>query len=128
MVDQTGVGRPVFDMFERAGLSPIGVTITAGDQETRVNHSNYRVAKLLLISRLQAALHANDLQVASELEEAATLVKELQDFRATFSDAGHASFNAREGAHDDLVLAVAIAAWYAEHDTRNRSQVFTYRA
>jgi hypothetical protein len=31
----TGVGRPVFDMFEIAGIDPIGVLITGGTMETR---------------------------------------------------------------------------------------------
>ena len=67
MLDQTGVGRPVVDMFRHAGLSSIGVTITAGDSETRVHADEFRVAKLLLVSRLQAALHAGELRIAKEL-------------------------------------------------------------
>src|SRR5450759_4360723 len=31
VIDFTGVGRPVFDLFVSGGVSPIGVTITAGD-------------------------------------------------------------------------------------------------
>ena len=31
VIDFTGVGRPVFDMFVGRGVSPIGVTITAGE-------------------------------------------------------------------------------------------------
>lgn len=29
-------------------------------------------------------------------------MRELQDFRVRYSDAGNATFSAREGAHDDL--------------------------
>jgi hypothetical protein len=36
---------------------------------------------------------------------------ELQDFRRKLSDAGRVTYAARTGRHDDLVLAVAIAAW-----------------
>jgi hypothetical protein len=32
---------------------------------------------------------------------------------AALSDAGRAAYNARTGTHDDLVLAVAIAPWWA---------------
>jgi hypothetical protein len=39
------------------------------------------------------------------------LARELQDFRARFTEAGNATFNAREGAHDDLVLALALAVF-----------------
>lgn len=40
------------------------------------------------------------------------LQDELKDFKRKVSEAGRVTFNARSGAHDDLVLAVAIAAWY----------------
>ena len=35
VVDQTGVGRPVVDLFREVGLKPIAVTLTAGDAEKR---------------------------------------------------------------------------------------------
>lgn len=116
VIDRTGCGRPVFDLFKRTGLDPIGVTIVAGtDIDTRVEgeHNVFKVSKLRLVSRLQAALHAGELRIAAELAEAQNLLSELQNFRATISEAtGFASFGAREGAHDDLVLAVAIGAWW----------------
>ncbi len=47
------------------------------------------------------------------LPDAPALIEELADFRANISDAGYTSFCAREGAHDDLVLSVALALWWA---------------
>jgi len=41
------------------------------------------------------------------------LVRELQDFRVEYTAAGHLTFNARSGKHDDLVLTLAIAVWRA---------------
>ncbi|MGB6659936.1 MAG: hypothetical protein WBE14_17600 [Xanthobacteraceae bacterium] len=41
------------------------------------------------------------------------MADELKDFKRKVSEAGRVSFNARSGTHDDLVLAVAIAAWFA---------------
>jgi hypothetical protein len=35
VIDCTGVGRPIFEMFVYSGISPIGVVITAGNTETR---------------------------------------------------------------------------------------------
>jgi hypothetical protein len=54
--------------------------------------------------------------VASALPEAATLTEELQNFQMKVSlDTGHNSYGAwREGAHDDLVLALACALWCGE--------------
>jgi hypothetical protein len=71
------------------------------------------VAKLNLISRLQALLQEGRLKILRSLPEAEALVRELQHFQAQYTDAGHMTFNARSGRHDDLVLALAIAAWYA---------------
>jgi hypothetical protein len=125
VVDQTGVGRPVVDLFRKAGLKPIGVTITAGDSTTRekLQPDDWHVAKLTLVSRLQAALHSGDLKIAADLPETAALVSELQDFKATFTQTGYARFGAREGKHDDLVLATAIALWWSKESTKRQTVV-----
>jgi hypothetical protein len=112
VIDFTGVGRPVFDMFVYSGISPTGVLITGGTAETR-DGATCSVPKLTLVSRLQALLHEGRLKILRELTEAETLVRELQDFRVEFTAAGHLTFNARTGKHDDLVLALAIAVWRA---------------
>jgi hypothetical protein len=114
IIDETGVGRPVGDMFVYAGVSPTRVLITAGTAETR-DGMTCGVPKLILVSRLQALLHEGRLKILRELPEAETLVRELQDFRVEYTATGHLTFNARQGRHDDLVLALAIAAWRA-HD------------
>ncbi len=45
-----------------------------------------------------------------------TLIDELHAFRVTISDNGHDSYSAwRERDHDDLVLALCLAAWTAEN-------------
>jgi len=116
LLDATGVGNPVVEMFNRPGLRPISVTITGGDKESHKG-DEWHVSKLRLVSRLQSLLHGGELWIAPELSEARTLVSELQDFRGIFTDTGYARFGAREGAHDDLVLAVAIGAWWAARET-----------
>lgn len=112
LVDYTGVGRPVFDMF--AGRHALrraqGVVITGGRDTTR-HGPGWSVPKGELVSKLQALLHSGHLRIAASLPEAPVLLRELQDFRVRFSDAGNATFNAREGAHDDLVLALALAVF-----------------
>jgi hypothetical protein len=112
-VDQTGVGRPVCDMFTSAGLSFTAVTITGGDSESSEGRS-WRVPKMTLVSSLQALLHEGRLHIQKDLTEASELVRELQDFRVKYTEGGHMTFNAREGKHDDLVLALAIAVWRAQ--------------
>ncbi len=112
VIDYTGVGRPVFDLFVGRGITPVGVTITGGDS---VIHDGpcWRVPKLILVSRVQALLHSGQLKIHKSLADALALVTELQDFRCEVTDNGHWTFNARSGKHDDLVLALAIALWRA---------------
>lgn len=112
-IDYTGVGRGVMDMFKLTRMPRLHpVTITPGNAVTRTV-DGWHVAKLELISRIQALFHAGELIIAKDLADTATLARELQDFRVTFSSAGNAQFGAREGAHDDLVLAAAMAIFGA---------------
>ena len=64
-------------------------------------------------TRLGARLHTGELKIAAALSDAGALQEELKDFRRKVSDAGRAAYNARTGARNDLVLAVAIALWWA---------------
>jgi hypothetical protein len=119
VVDQTGVGRPVVDMLRAAELKPVAVTITGGDAVSR-DGRDYRVPKRDLVSVVQVLLQAERLKIASSLKEAATLTAELLAFKVSISLKGHDSYGNdagqwRENPHDDLVLAVALAAWYGEH-------------
>ena len=58
------------------------------------------------------------------LPDAPVLKAELENFRVKISLAGHDTYAAgagdewRQGAHDDLVLAVALACWYGEQGPR----------
>jgi Terminase RNaseH-like domain len=110
VIDFTGVGRPVFEMFRGKGYRPIGVTITAGNAESN-DGPIWSVPKLTLISTVQALLHAGRLKIQRSLPDVDALIEELQDFRAEVTDSGYWRFGARAGRHDDLVLALAIALW-----------------
>lgn len=115
VIDYTGVGRPVFDLFVYSRIAPLGLLITSGVTESTID-GLLHVPKLVLISRLQALLHEGRLKIQKDLPEAKNLVGELMDFRVQYTQAGHMTFNAREGRHDDLVLALAIACYRAAGD------------
>lgn len=119
VVDATGVGRPVVDMLKRLNLRPVPITITGGDKATR-DEGGWRVPKRDLVSVVQVLLQTERLRFAAALPAVPTLVQELLAFRVKISaDTAHDTYGAwREGAHDDLVLAVAVAAWYGEHEPR----------
>lgn len=113
VVDATGVGRPVVDMFREAGLEFTAVSITSGSN-VNYNDGYTYVPKHDLIAGLEVLLQSNQLQYGAELTQAPTLIKELLNFQRKINDNAHESFGAwREGTHDDLVLAWALAAWKA---------------
>jgi hypothetical protein len=131
VVDQTGVGRPVVDMFRAAASMPrvVPVTITGGHTATfREEDRSFHVPKKDLVGCLQVLLQARRLLVAADLRDAELLVKELGNFRVKITAAANETFGAwREGQHDDLVLAVALAAWLADRAPANRFDVGTSR-
>jgi hypothetical protein len=124
VIDLTGVGRPVYDLFEQDGLKPVGVVITGGLETTRDGAQVHRVPKILLVSRLQAALHANELKFATGLKEESALKQEFSEFRMRTTDSGRLTFGAREGRHDDLILALACAVWRAQERARGPGIVY----
>ncbi len=115
VTDATGVGRPVIDMMQKAGLRPVAITITGGFDENRVLSNEWKIPKRNLVSTLAVLLQSGRLKVAPDLREAETFIGELSNFKVKISAAGHDSYNAwRESIHDDLVLSVALAAWWGE--------------
>ena len=120
VVDATGVGRPVLDMLEQRRLRPIGITITGGDS-AHYEQGMHRVPKRDLIGTLQVLLQTERLKFAASLREVPVLIQELQNFRVKINPAtAHDSYEHRVGQHDDLVLACAVAAWYAERPEPRR--------
>ena len=114
VIDTTGVGPAVADLFSKRGRSFKAVKIHGGDAET-CEEGTYRVPKRNLVSALQVALQTGTLKIASSLELAEVLREELLNFRIKINIAtGHDSYEHwREGDHDDLVLASALAVWSA---------------
>jgi hypothetical protein len=115
IIDATGVGPAVTDIFSKRDRSFKAVKIHGGDAETR-SDGIYRVPKRNLVSALQAALQTGTLKIASGLELASVLKDELLNFKIKVNIAtAHDSYEAwREGDHDDLVLAAAMAVWGAK--------------
>jgi hypothetical protein len=117
VVDASGCGRPVADMLTHAGLDFQGIVISGGVEESTLTGGYRSVPKATLISHVQAALHSGTLKIQADLPETPILLRELEDFRVSFSGTGHMSFNARGGRHDDIVLALSLAVWAAKrHD------------
>jgi hypothetical protein len=119
VVDQTGVGRAVFDLLLRYPVPcySVALIITNGHYRTEEKGGDTHVPKKDLVSLLQVVLQSRRLKIAHRLPHAAVLVKELQTFRAKITVAANEIVEDwRERDHDDLVLAVALACWWAENN------------
>jgi hypothetical protein len=118
VIDATGVGIAVVDLFRqgRLGAEMVGVSITAGAEVRELDGGDCRVPKKDLVGVIAVLLQQRRLKIAPALHSAQILVQELREFRVKVSESGRDSYGVwREGVHDDLVLAVALASWYAEH-------------
>jgi hypothetical protein len=118
-VDWTGVGLAVVDQFREtslaAALFPILITgghATAMDEDA----GGWHVAKKELVSVLQVLLGSRRLVLGTPPPALGkTLAKELRLFSAKITAAGNEKLEAwRERDHDDLCLAVALAAFLGE--------------
>ena len=97
VIDQTGVGRAVVDMFERAlepwrGTYPNvePVTIHGGRNSGRSEDGRgWSASKLDLVASAQAALSEGRLKIVPSLDHADLLRRELQDYRVRLSPTGH---------------------------------------
>jgi hypothetical protein len=114
IMDDTGVGRPAGDLWEAAGLRPLErVTIVAGREVSRHGSNRWHVPKSVLISTLESRMHSGELKIAAGLAEAEVLRSELKDFERKITGSGNLTWSAREGAHDDVVLATALSIYWA---------------
>lgn len=116
VVDQTGVGRAVVDLLRQSSLAALvrPITITAG-HAVHWDGSSTHVPKKELVGAVQVLLQTRRLQISAKLGLAEVLKKEMQNFRVRIVASAQEVFGAdRAGQHDDLMLALALAAWVAE--------------
>jgi hypothetical protein len=116
LVDATGVGRPVVDHLRESGLGEkmLAVMVTGGQMARSEGGFEY-VPKRDLIVGLQLLFEDEALRISAELKHVGTLKQEMADMQVRITPSGTEQFGAwREGEHDDLVFAVALACWGAK--------------
>ena len=108
VVDATGGGIPVVDLFKRAGMRArvVPVSITPGDRENS-DGSKFRVPRRELISGLQVLFEDKKFEIPSGLANTKSLIDELALMRG----------NLRSTGHDDLVFALSLAWWWTRKKT-----------
>jgi hypothetical protein len=116
VLDTTGVGTAAVKLFRYSILYVTTVTLVTGDQSAH-DGSDYRVPKKDIVSVTQVLLQAGRLKIARTLPHAQLLARELVNFRSRVTaQTSESQLDWRERENDDLVLALAIAAWKAEQD------------
>lgn len=122
VVDATGVGIPVIEMMRQASLNPVGIWITGGEDVVRTNYG-YKVPKKDLATSLQIVFQSRRIKVSKGIALREVFKKELSNFRVKITDSAKETFEAwRQNDHDDIVLAQAIAIWWAEKVNPQRTK------
>jgi hypothetical protein len=121
VIDGTGVGVAVVEMFRTALASHPSaevhsICITSGRGFSPVGRHAWNVAKIEIVGALREVLESGRIKIArtpsgEPIEFSDILKRELRDFRVKITAAANETFAAREGAHDDLVLATALPIW-----------------
>jgi hypothetical protein len=120
VMDATGVGAPVLDLLRRANLGCAiePVILTGGERESHAG-GVWHVPQRDLVTGLRVMLEKDELGLSRKVAGAGALMKELADMGARVTGRGQVSFGARrEGEHDDLVIAAALACWRARWKSR----------
>lgn len=109
VVDRSGVGAAVVDLLRERDVRPlVEVVIVAGDTVTERDGDRVNMGKTFMVTRLQVLHEQHRLKVPST-DEAKLFADELRDYRVNTTPAGNHVFNARSGAHDDVIIAVALS-------------------
>lgn len=112
VVDASGVGEVMVDLFKGSAFPVVPVTITGGDRASQSN-GRWHVPRRLLAETLAVLIEQEKLGVVADLPYAPTLLEELASFDAEIRPTARPAFRPRgEQRHDDLVMALALACWY----------------
>ncbi len=112
-IDATGIGLAIGDLLRERGIYPISVLFTGGD---KINEQQDQISmgKGWMVGRLQVLLQSGRIHLPMT-PDAQALVDELINYEITVNDHANASFNARQGKHDDLVIALGLAVGMERH-------------
>jgi hypothetical protein len=112
LVDKTGGDAGVTGLLNAKGLRFTPIMIHGGERVHK-ERGTYNVPKKDLVAALEVPFDTGTLKVAEGLQLWPTLKEGLLPFRRKQNQkSAHISFEHwREGNHDDLVLAFALACW-----------------
>jgi hypothetical protein len=123
IVDATGVGVAVVDMFMNTNINArvVPLTITGGGKARQdvwpgSGRTCFYVPKIELVGTVQALLQQGLLKVAAGLELAATLKEELFSFEVKITQNANETYGAwREVTNDGLLMSTSMDVWMGEY-------------
>lgn len=126
IIDATGVGRAILDMFREERLKVVPVNVTGG---FHANFGNgvWNVPKKDLVSSAKMLLAKGILKIDDSTEYKDVLRTEIENFRIKINErTRHESYESwREGDHDDLVFALSLACWWALKRQEKAGKAYT---
>lgn len=123
IVDYTGVGRPVVDLFRQKHLNPVALSITGGARTNWVTNVEVNVPKKDIVTYLQLVLQNNRIALAHDLPLLRTLTQEFLSFQLKIRDnttSVTSSYGGAYGVNDDIVMSMGIAIWLIEYHSKRR--------
>jgi len=117
IIDATGVGSAVFDIFKSKNLFPIAITITSGNSMGE-NDIGYTVPKQDLLDNMSIIVNQERLKINNKIQDKKIIIGELQSFEKTINKRGNISLEAENKSKDDIVLSISYALWYAHRQLK----------
>jgi hypothetical protein len=115
IVDATGHGECVVELIQRERLPVnfLAANITSGDH-VNVTRWGRNVPKRELITRTDLLFEQSHLHIAATAKEMGILQHELLQYESMIGEDGHTRYGpASSLTHDDTVMALALAGWWA---------------
>jgi hypothetical protein len=108
-MDSTGIGDPIVEALQAAGLSiePYKISGSAAKQQ--------------LVEKLRIGIENQNVRFPQN-RVSIDLINELKTYEYSFTDGGTVKYEAPSGKHDDCVIALCLAYWFADQPE------FRYRA
>ncbi len=123
LVDSTGVGEGVCDIFEEMGLLPNRIVFTSGEHSRLKTASKgfggfaprttFNVPKAELIDTLKIGLEQRRVRIASGIPFEEDIKKQFSHFVGELTRTKKITYNNDDpNVHDDIVSSFAMAAWF----------------
>ena len=128
LIDGTGIGEAVYDIYTSKGLEPVKIIFTGGETASiergrleaskRFNDiSGYKVPKVDMVSAAQVIFQQGRIRFASDLPFRDECLEQLQAFVGKVNEkTENVKYeNLTDEIHDDFVVNILMASWYAIH-------------